>query len=747
MGKKLFIVSNRLPVTVEQKDGVYTCRTSSGGLVSAVAAYMASGGKDAFDHNVWVGLADCTSKEWDLATTELTDEEVEYRPLFSSKKLYDLYYNGFSNSVLWPLFHYFPSFVDYNADYFDAYRRINKTFAEALIQEAKEEDVIWIHDYHLLPLAALLREALPSVTIGFFLHIPFPSYELFRLLPKKWQHELLEGLLGADLIGFHTMDYVSHFIYSAEMILKTECDEHNFIFWKNRKIKINAFPIGIDFDKFYNAYADAAIADMRKEYNNLKGTKKMIFSVDRLDYTKGIPNRLKAYETFLSAYPEYIGKVIFVLVIIPSRNTIRKYAERKKMIDEYIGNLNSRMGTILWQPVVYYYNHLSFEELTALYTASDVALITPLRDGMNLVAKEFVASRSEQNGVLILSEMTGAAKELTEALLINPNDKEEIASMIKIAMEMPEEEQAQRIKYMQNYIRRYDVHEWARDVFESLQYAKDTQYEFGVKFLDSHNQGALLEKYTTSTKRLIFLDYDGTLVSFSKIPSEANPTGEVLELLKNLGAIEENDVYIISGRDSKTLEKWLGHLPIGLIAEHGSKIRHKHATWKSGIRQDDRGWITDIEKLMERYVSKCPGSFVEIKEFSIAWHYRNSNSKAGAVRAKELHKDLLAFTEKWQLNILNGSKVIEVRTKGIDKGTAVERIVNGKDYDFIFAAGDDVTDEDMFKELMKHPDSITVKIGADASFAKYNLYTPYMVLSLLNKLATHSKPVEMTNLL
>lgn len=734
MRKKLLIISNRLPVTIENDNGKYAPRQSSGGLISSVKAYMDNSGDASFSEKVWIGLPGCTEKEWKLATDNFADTDFTYRPVFIPKKTYDLHYNGFSNSVIWPLFHYFPSYADYNSDYYQAYQQVNQLFAEELSNILQKDDVVWIHDYQLLPLAGLLREKFPTLTIGFFLHIPFPSYELFRLLPKQWQQDLLRGMLGADLIGFHIMDYAAHFLSCAEAVLKVECDEDNYITWGNRKVKIDSFPISIDFKSFYHSYSDPEVAEMRNRYLQLKDNKKMLFSVDRLDYTKGVSNRLKGFEKFLTEYPHYAGNVIFVLVVVPSRDSIRKYAERKKLIDEYVSNLNSRLGSITWQPVIYQYDHLSFQELAGLYAACDIALITPLRDGMNLVSKEFVASRKDEKGVLILSEMTGAAKELTEALLINPNDINEIAAMIKEAIEMPEEEQAKRIKAMQERISRYDVNEWANDYFSELKHAKAAQLEFDIKFMNSNVQRNFFEVYESATKRLILLDYDGTLMPFSKIPSMAKPSREVLELLQNLGEQERNDVYIISGRDSSTLNNWLGHLPVGLIAEHGSKIRTKDKIWQSEIT-GTQNWKPEISKLMNRYVSKCPHSFIEEKEFSLAWHYRNASTKTGNIRAKELYKELHMLTQQWGLTVLNGNKVIEVRNNHINKGTAVEKLLYGNNYDFIFAAGDDVTDEDMFKALANKANAVTVKVGSGVSFAKYYLYTPFMVQILLSRMS------------
>lgn len=730
--KKLFIVSNRLPISVETTDQGYTLRQSSGGLVSAINAYLSGGARSKYSQTIWAGVPDCTPEVWQKVAPDTG--QYEYAPVFVEPKLYEHYYNGFSNSMLWPLFHYFPSFADYSSAHFDAYMQVNHLFAETLSTQLTKDDVVWIHDYHLLPLAGMLRQRFPALTIGFFLHIPFPSYELLRVIPKPWQREILTGMLGADLIGFHTFDYAAHFLSSVEMMLRVE-HEDQLITWDNRHVKVEVFPISIDYNLFHNAYDDPEVSRLREKHIEMKGTRKLIFSVDRLDYTKGVSNRLRGYEKFLADHPDYREQVIFALVLVPSRDSISMYSESKKIIDLYISDLNSRLGTIGWQPVIYQYNHLSFAELVSLYTACDVALITPLRDGMNLVSKEFVASRKDKQGVLILSEMAGAARELTESLSINPNDSNEISQMIRVSLEMNPDEQAHRMTLMQQRIKQYDVNAWADDFFRQLNMIKEAQLEFEIKFIDPQTERNILEHYTSASRRLLLLDYDGTLEPFSHYPQRAFPREPLLKLLKKLAQNPDSDVYIISGRDAATLDQWLGHLDIGLIAEHGAKIKPKGGAWKTEITSGADKWNEQIEELMERYVARCPNSFIEKKEFSIAWHYRNSDFAQSGLRARELYNELVHRTFHSSLNILNGNKVIEVRTKGINKGTAIEKVVSENAYDFILSIGDDQTDEDMFKKLAKTPHAYTIKVGSEASFAKYNLSSTREVKSLLEDLS------------
>jgi trehalose 6-phosphate synthase/phosphatase len=735
--RRLFILSNRLPLTITNDKDEISVRTSSGGLVSAISSYLqqSSSGHDSFDKKYWVGIPGCTTPVWEAAQEKIEENDFDYIPVFLNQRVYDHYYNGLSNSVLWPLFHYFPSYADYNANYFEAYKNANQAFVDALIPILNEDDILWIHDYHLLPLAGKIRQHFPKITIGFFLHIPFPSYEVFRLMPGKWQEEFLKGMLGADLIGFHTIDYAAHFLETIQMVLGLESERH-IVTYKNRLIKIDVFPISIDFNKYHHAWDKPEVASKRIEYKKQFEGKKIIFSVDRLDYTKGVYSRLKAYERFLKKYPSYKGNVVFVMVIVPSRDTIKKYAERKREIDEIIGDMNSRIGNISWKPVIYQYTHLEFDDLLALYTSCDLALITPLRDGMNLVAKEFVTSRKDLQGVLVLSEMAGAARELSDALTINPNDLEGTADKIKEGLEMNPEQQSIRLTQMQKRISQYDIVEWAGDFMGQLKEIKTKQQEFDFRFLNHDAIEDLILQYRRSQKKLLLLDYDGTLVPFSSVPEKAEPDPLLLKILGQLAKDKGNEVYIISGRDSYSLEKWLGHLPINIVAEHGAKMKCAGKAWKTSILfLSDENWKQSVKKVMEKYQLRCAHSFIEVKDYSIAWHFRNSDQEQAKVRAAELFTELSDYTNDFNIQIFKGNKVIEVRIKGIDKGFVVKEILKKNTYDFILACGDDYTDEDMFKALLKSKEAFTIKIGYEASYAQYNLYTPQMTQSLLEMLS------------
>lgn len=732
MERRLFIVSNRLPVNIETHEDKTTVRPSPGGLVTAIDSYMQKkelANEKEFDKKLWVGVPGCTYSNWSRIAGDLSHEQYEYLPVFIPKKTFEGYYNGMANSVLWALFHYFPSFAEFNSNNYQHYHTANNEFLSVLMRHLRPHDTVWIHDYHLLPLAGMLREQMPELTIGFFLHIPFPSYEIFRIMPKRWQRDLLKGMLGADLVGFHTRDYADHFLKCVQKVLGID-HYMNVLRLPERLIQVGVYPISIDYEKFHNAWDDKIVKKLREQMKSQFPDKKIIFSADRLDYTKGVTNRLRGYEYFLNKYPEYREQVVFVMVIVPSRDALSKYAERKKMIDEFIGSLNSTLGNFSWQPVIYQYNALNFEELVAMYTSCDLALITPIRDGMNLVAKEFVASRKDEHGVLVLSEMTGAAKELTEALNINPIDIEEIAEKIKRGLEMSPTEQKARIRKMQQRISRYDVTRWAEEFFNDLNETKTMKQNFQVRFLDSTEKTQLIYDYAKARTRLLLLDYDGTLSPIVSLPQLAQPTDELLDTLRLLSSDERNDVYIISGRDATSLNEWLGDLPVNIIAEHGSLVKMKNGTWMQAPHAA-ADWQPLVVGMMERYVANCPGSFIERKRFALAWHYRNADAETAPGYAMDLYEELNGSADKVNVNVIRGNKVIEVRSTGIDKGKAAQNILQNKDYDFIFACGDDTTDEDMFRQLAGVKNSYTIKVGTEASYARYNLHTSEMVLPLL----------------
>ncbi|MBF0121050.1 MAG: bifunctional alpha,alpha-trehalose-phosphate synthase (UDP-forming)/trehalose-phosphatase [Desulfobacterales bacterium] len=729
---RLVLASYRLPFNLIKKDDETKIVQNSGGLVSAILSLsqkMDANFKQNFAKKiVWVGYSEYTKQEF----TEFDSDQNSFDvyPVNIEPKIHRKYYNGFCNDMIWPLFHYFPSLAIMDESYFDNYVKANQLFFKEMEKFVKPDDLIWIHDYQLFLLPKLIRDSFPKANIGFFLHIPFPSYEIFRMIQPKWREEILRGILGADLIGFHTNDYTQHFLNTVSRILGYE-NTLREILTEDNIIKADAFPIGIDYDKFSDA---AESFEVEKEVNKLKeavGEKKLIFSVDRLDYTKGILNRLLGLEYFLEKYPVWRSRVIFNMVVVPSRDAIPRYQEMKKEIEANVGRINGKYSTIDWRPIIYQYKSLSFNELVALYSFSHVGLITPLRDGMNLVAKEYVASQRHNIGVLILSEMAGAVAELGGAIIINPFDKKEMGEAIYKALQMDDNERNQRILQMKNRLKSYNVFSWTNDFLNQLQLIKDEQKIMEIKYINSDIEEEVLNNYKNANSRVIFLDYDGTLVPFAKYPELATPSMDVIEQLKILSSDNKNSIVIISGREQTFLEKWFGDMNIYIIAEHGALIKRPNEKWEYEL-YIDVSWKDKISPIFQKYSDRCNGSFVEEKNASLAWHFRNADADFAFVRSQELKEELKEIMSN-ELQILEGNKVIEVKKKGYDKGFSAKKFIdNKKDVDFILAIGDDKTDEDLFKAMPSN--SYTIKVGASPSNAKYNLRYQNEVLALIDKL-------------
>jgi trehalose 6-phosphate synthase/phosphatase len=729
---RLLVVSNRLPIVITQEQGELKFQESAGGLVSGLSAYLDSlkGSSFAKSDYVWVGWPGVTveNKLQEQVKSEVLSQFPAY-PVFLTERAMEKFYYGFCNKTIWPLFHYFPSYAVYQNDFYLHYKCVNQIFCEAVIDVMQPDDVVWIHDYHLMLLPKLLRDKKPHVPIGFFLHVPFPSFELFRLLPMTWRCEILQGLLGADLIGFHTYDYTQYFLRCVLRILGYEHNMGNILL-PDRLVKVDTFPMGIDFQKFQ---AEAATSGSPKDesWKALENFK-IVLSIDRLDYTKGILKRLQGYELFLEKNPQWQKKVVLVLVVVPSRVAVEHYQQIKKQIDELVGKINGRFGTIGWTPILYQYKFIPFQPLVSLYAASDVALITPLRDGMNLIAKEYIASRTKKTGVLILSEMAGAAKELAEAVVINPNNIEEIAGALKTSLEMPEKEQIRRNWIMQDRLKSYDVVRWANDFLSQLLSIKAEQKRLRSKLLAAPAKERLLRDFSQARRRLIFLDYDGTLVPFADDPQEVQPSEELLVILRNLSQQPANQVVLISGRDRSTMQRWFGSINAGLVAEHGVWTQEKNQDWQL-IKPLNNNWKPTIIPLLATYADRLPRAFVEEKEFSVVWHYRRADPELASTRVKELVDDLVNFTANIDIQILQGSKVVEVRCGGVNKGNAAARFLAEHNFGFILAVGDDWTDEDLFKIL---PDTAySIRVGIRQSYARFNLRSYVDVVELLKELA------------
>lgn len=721
-----------------QKKGKPAFATNAGGLVSALKSYLSQAnqpGLDEVSETLWIGSTDHTEQKFKqiVGANHYTHDGFTVHPVFLPQEAKDKHYHGFSNDLIWPLFHYFPSYANFEEDFFGHYKEVNRHFAWKVVEQYRPGDIIWVHDYHLMLLPEILREMLPDATIGFFLHIPFPSFELFRLLRGNWRREILQGMLGADLVGFHTNDYVQHFLKSVHEILGHE-NHFRAITSGGRRIVTDVFPISIDFGKFHGAVNDTEVFAERNAIKKRLTGLKIIMSADRLDYTKAIVNRLESFELLLKAYPDYVKQVTYILIVVPSRDIITKYKENKRQVEETVSRINGKYGNLDWTPIVYQYCALDFKRLAGLYLAADAALITPLRDGMNLVAKEFVACRNDKRGVLILSETTGAARELGEALIVNPTDRREIADAINEALQMPVSSQVSRNEIMQKRLSRYDVNKWAHDFLSSLEMSKQEQQNLAIKEITHATRKMIFDAYGDGGKRLIFLDYDGTLAAFAKFPHLASPSQEALDVLARLSADSRNTVVLISGRDRNSLEEWFGHLPLSLVAEHGAFVKRKDALWHPMTSRTGQ-WKETVCEIMDRYTERCAGALIEEKNHAIAWHYRNAELELGFLRSRELVNALNELSSDLDFQVIEGHMVIEARVRGVDKGTAANGwLANASEkFDFILAIGDDRTDEDIFKVMPE--DGYSIRIGLIPTTARFNLKDQTTAIKFLAQLS------------
>jgi trehalose 6-phosphate synthase/phosphatase len=721
---RLLIVSNRLPVGVRVLGGKVSLVASSGGLATGLRDYHErSSGQ-------WIGWPGDESRLSPGQRRESRQAMVARRliPLRLSPQEMRGYYEGFSNGILWPVFHHLLDRIPLDSRDWRTYREVNEKFAVAVAKQYRPGDLIWVHDYQLALVPALLRERLPESRIGFFLHIPFPAHEVFRVLP--WRQELLKGMLGSSLVGFHAESYVRHFATAVRAILGLSLDA-GVVAYLNRHVRIGAFPMGIDAASFGQLAADSGVLAEAESVRRRSAGRAIILGVDRLDYTKGIPRRLLAFRRLLEQEPRLRDRVRLIQVAVPSRDTAEPYRVFRKELDELVGRINGAVSTLDSTPVHYLYRSISRAQLVALYLAADVMLVTPLRDGMNLVSKEFVASRVDEDGVLVLSEFAGSAEHLTEAVIVNPYDIDGVVAALKRALSMPKGERTRRMRALREHVLARDVHVWAGTFIDVL--SEPVVDDVKASAALPRAMRAPIAGLRRADRRLLLLDYDGTLVPLKPTPGEASPTADVLRLLAAIGADPGSRVHIISGRPREELERWFGHLPDGLWAEHGLWGRAgPEAEWTT-TADVSLDWMPPVRAILERVAKDTPGALVEVKTASLAWHFRKVEPWLAARRLRGLRERLAIEIRGLPVETIDGSKVLEIRNLGVNKGLAVRRILElDARAPGILAVGDDLTDEDMFAALPKP--AVRVHVGTRRTRAEYRLADPAAVHLLLDRL-------------
>ena len=723
------IVSNRLPVSIDAKTGKTV--QGSGGLVTALSNVKSK------KETVWIGTLPGEQGKHALPSG--------LEAVHVDTKLYDSFYNGMANDVLWPLFHYERQFVRFEWENWESYLEVNRRFAEKILEVAKPDDLIWVHDFHLFMVPKFVKEKKRNLRIGFFLHIPFPSSEVFKELPVR--KEILEGLIKADLIGFHDYSYLNHFCRSLNNTLGLE-SSLLFVEAKNHRAELGVFPVSIDAQKFKKKSNSTQVLKLSKDYAK-RIPRTLVLGVDRLDYIKGIDLKLLAFAEALRRHPEFIGQLSLLQVAVPSREDVEEYQNLKQQVEQLVGKINGEFGKPGYIPIHYMYKSISFEELVALYRRSQALLISSKRDGMNLVSLEFIASQPEEDpGVVLLSEFTGAIGTLSNVLSINPWDIDQTSEKIIEAVKMPVKQRIALQKPMMEYLENYSATSWAESFLNRLEksYIPDIQITEEIRPLQKTNKAMRsLLKSCKEAQVLLFLDYDGTLVPIQSHPDKAILSREMKDTIRSLASDPSVEVIVVSGRDMQFLSKQLKAARVSLAGEHGASYWNVRSREKlSLVRSDVSSWYYMAKRIMSDYASRVPHSFVEEKEFALSWHYRNSPSDFAGYQSRKLAEELGVGLAKYPVTILQGKKVIEARAIEANKGSFVRWYKENQWQTFgdkrtVIALGDDATDEDMFTNLGEH--GVSIRVGSGATKANFRLKNQEEVIDLLKGIvkATHEE--------
>ncbi len=720
---KLIVASARLPVTMSRRQDSWEAATSTGGLVTALKSVAE---RRPF---TWLGWPGTPVPEAEHKRVRKVLAKHGSLPVFLTKSETEGFYEGFSNRVLWPLFHNLGDRTHFDPQGWRAYKAVNEKFAKAIEKAAEPGDFIWVHDYQLARVPELLRLRGVTCPIGFFLHIPFPSAETYRSLPVRGS--ILNGLLGADLLAFHSYEYISHFRNACLRVLGIE-SEPELIRLSSHSVRLAQLPIGIDPAEITEM---ARGAEAKNEYESVRAShpgKTLIIGVDRLDYTKGIPQKLLGFEELLRAHPKWRNRVVLIQIAAPSRTAVSEYQQLKRQVDELVGRINGRYGTSAGAPIVYVNQNVSRERLVGLFQASEIALITPVRDGMNLVALEYIAARGSNPGSLILSEFAGAAHCLPGARLVNPHSVMQVAEALNEALEKRPTEAS--FRHMREFVETNTAMTWSNSFLDQLE-AAAVEPRPPVERLDVELP-PISKLVSKATKPLFFLDYDGTLRSYVLKPDDATPGDRVRKMLTDLGA--RATVYIVSGRTASTLEQWLGDLPVGLVCEHGLAIKPPHGEWLRNKGVSGPTLKKIVQPLFEEFTQRTPGSTIEQKTAALAWHYRGADPEFGTFQAKELLALLEDSLRKKPFSVLRGARVIEVRYAENTKGHAARELLKThSDADFLFVAGDDRTDEEMMDAIPKswHSRAVTCWVGQRNAHAHYWVQSNMDLIGQLEQLA------------
>lgn len=705
------IVSNRLPFSYDAKKN--KLKESSGGLVTAIKGIKTK------QKIKWIGsLSEEIPK--DLVKDFKEKSNITYSYPILPTALYKSYYNKFCNDFLWPIFHYETEIAKFSPKAWEDYKKVNKLFAELIAKEAKDDDLIWLHDFHLFLVPKYLKKLRPKLKIGFFLHIPFPSSEIYRSLPNR--REILESLLCADLVGFHDFSYLRHFASAVYNILGIHSSLLS-IESQNHVTKLGIFPVSIDTQDFINsANSEKTKKAIKKNHLDDKNLR-VILGVDRLDYTKGLIYKLQAFEEFLKKNKWAHEKVQLIQVAVPSRTDVEDYKELRHQVESLIGAINGKYSTIDYTPIKYIFNSVTQAELMALYRSSEVLFVASKRDGMNLVCLEYICAQDPKTpGTVLLSEFTGAASTLSHATLINPMNTAQTAEKINDAFHTDQKERIENHQVMLSYLKNYTATVWAETFLQNLENSKIQDFNPCFDLTNSLYKKEIKEKIKNK-KKIFMLDYDGTLAPIVTDPDKALPEKEMIELIKKIQTQSDNEVVIVSGRTQDFLSKQFKNIPCYLACEHGAVFYdYKTDRWRNLVSSNKNKWYKSALEIIEDYTRRTPNSFYEKKNYALTWHYRKSPNEFSEFQAKKLVVELESALTHLPVSVILGKKVVEIKSLEANKGYFAQWFMSryALNNEIIFAMGDDRTDEDLFSALSDH--DISIKVGDSKNTrAKYFL--------------------------
>ncbi|EOY20667.1 hypothetical protein QUC31_006972 [Theobroma cacao] len=793
--EKKIIVANFLPIHAQKdlKSGRWSFSFDEDSLLLQM--------KDGFSSDtdvVYVGSlkVDVDSSEQDEISRRLL-EEFNCVPTFLPPELQKKFYHGFCKQYLWPLFHYMlPMCPDY-CNRFDrllwqAYVSANKIFADKVMEVINpEDDFVWVHDYHLMILPTFLRKRFYRVKLGFFLHSPFPSSEIYRTLPVR--DEILKALLNADLIGFHTFDYARHFLSCCSRMLGLDYESkrgHIGLDYFGRTVYIKILPVGIHMGRLQSALNHPSSSTKVKEIVEQFKGKKLIVGVDDMDIFKGISLKVLAMEQLLQQHRELRGKIVLVQIVNPARSTGKDVQEAKRETYETTKRINDNFGFPGYEPVVLIDRRVPFYEKTAYYALAECCIVNAVRDGMNLVPYKYIvcrqgtskmdealeiASESPRMSMLVVSEFIGCSPSLSGAIRVNPWDIDAVADALNMAIRMPDVEKQLRHEKHYRYVSSHDVAYWARSFMQDLERACKEHYSkrcwgigFGLSFrilslspsFRKLSIDHIVSAYKRTCRRSIFLDYDGTVVPHASIIKSPSP--EVISVLNNLCSDPKNTVFIVSGRGQNSLSDWFAQCEnLGIAAEHGYFIRwSRMSDWETIPIAADFDWKRIAEPVMKLYTEATDGSYIEPKKSALVWHHQDADPDFGSCQAKELLDHLENVLANEPVVVKRGQQIVEVKPQGVTKGFVAEKILstmigNGKLPDFVMCIGDDRSDEDMFESISNTayrsslpvpPEIFACTVGQKPSKARYYLDDTVEVLTLLQGLAASSSSKSRSNI-